>query len=465
MTPVEPSEPERGSPSACPVTGGRTPLYGPGFAADPSSVYASLRQYGPIAPVELAPQVPAWLVTGYSTALEILRDPETFHKDSRAWMAAAPPGTPLPGMMTYRPNCLYSGGAEHVRLRGTVTDSLNRVDPNVLREHVERHADELIDAFASRGSADLLDEYAKVLPLLVFKVLFGCPPELGDRMVLTMSKIFDGIDTEQTNADIVNCMLELIALKRSEPQADITSWLLAHTAELNDEEMIHQLVVLMGAGVEPTQNWIANGLRLLLSDDRFAGELSGGAVPVDDALVEVLWSDPPMSNFAITYPVEPVEKAGVRLRPEVPVVISLAAANADPALASHQRTGNRAHLAWSAGPHLCPAQAQARLIASVAIEKLLDRLPDIELAVADHELTWRPGPFHRALTALPVRFPPVSVGVAAAGTNPPVSGFAAPTLSRLPAATSEYVPSQVEQTEQPPRRGRWSFLTRWWRGT
>ena len=30
----------------------------------------------------------------------------------------------------------------------------------------------------------------------------------------------------------------------------------------------------------------------------------------------------------------------------------------------------------------------------------------MELAVPAEELEWRPGPFHRALTALPVRFPP-----------------------------------------------------------
>jgi hypothetical protein len=45
----------------------------------------------------------------------------------------------------------------------------------------------------------------------------------------------------------------------------------------------------------------------------------------------------------------------------------------------------------------------------VAVEKLLDRLPDVELAVPVEELTRRPGPFHRALAALPVRFPPAAV--------------------------------------------------------
>src|SRR5207253_10894174 len=109
-------------------------------------------------------------------------------------------------------------------------------------------------------------------------------------------------------------------------------------------------------------------------------------------------------NYAVTYPERDLIFTGVRLPAYQPVVISFAAANTDPSKTSHHRTGNRAHLAWSAGPHTCPAKGHARLIAMTAIEMLLDRLPDLELAVPAHQLEWRPGPFHRALSALPVRF-------------------------------------------------------------
>jgi hypothetical protein len=110
----------------------------------------------------------------------------------------------------------------------------------------------------------------------------------------------------------------------------------------------------------------------------------------------------------MTYPTHDVEYEGVVLPKDQPVVISLAAANTDPMLTAEHREGNRAHLAWSAGAHTCPAQGQARLITSVAIEKVLDALPEMELAVPDRLLKWRPGPFHRALTALPVNFPPAA---------------------------------------------------------
>ncbi|WP_231626378.1 cytochrome P450 [Streptomyces apocyni] len=400
----------------CPAhAGARTVerLYGPEFAADPMASYARLRAHGSVAPVEIAPGVRASLVIGYDTALEVLRSPERFSKDPRRWRALAdgtvPADSPVVPMMTYRPNALWTDGDQHSRLRGAITDSLGRVDPDALRRHVEHSADTLIDRIGPKGRADLLHEYGAVLPLLVFNQLFGCPPATGDKLVEGMSGIFDADSgSEKANAVLAEGLAELVALKRAEPGRDVTSWLMAHPAGLTDEEMTHQLVVLMGAGTEPQQSLICNGLRLLLSDDRFAGDLARGTTPVEDAIDEVLWTDPPLANYAVHYPIHDQELDGTLVCQGEPILISLAAANTDPGLRGERRAGNRAHLAWSAGPHTCPAKGPARVIAAVALEKLLDRLPNIELEIPVEKLEWRQGPFHRALAGLPVRFPPIS---------------------------------------------------------
>jgi cytochrome P450 len=133
---------------------------------------------------------------------------------------------------------------------------------------------------------------------------------------------------------------------------------------------------------------------------------------VRDALDTVLYTDPPMANYCISYPPYPIDVEGVLLPAHQPVVISMAACNNDPAvtggLGAGALTGNRAHLSWSIGPHTCPARTHAYLIAETAIACLLDALPEIDLACPVSDLVWRPGPFHRALEALPVRFPAVA---------------------------------------------------------
>lgn len=460
----------QGGAAASATTGAPTaePLYGPDFAADPAAAYTRLRAYGSVAPVEIAPGVRAWLVTGYEAALEVLRSPERFSKDPRRWRALAdgsvPADSPVVPMMMYRPNALWTDGDEHARLRGVINDSLDRVDPNALRGYVEHSADTLIDLFGPRGEADLLGAYAAVLPLLVFNQLFGCPPGIAEKLVEGMSGIFNAdADSEKANLVLGEAVAELVALRRKEPKSDVTSWMMAHPAHLTDEEMMQQLALLVGAGTEPEQNLICNAMRLLLSDDRFAGDLAGGSIPVEDALDEVLWTDPPMANYAIHYAVTGLELGGVPLPVGEPILVSLAAANTDPALASSRRGGNRAHLAWSAGPHTCPAKSPARLIAAVAVEKLLDRLPDMQLAVGVEQLAWRQGPFHRALAALPVRFSPITVPV---NTGKPsgASGWnvnPAPSSSTPPVETSTArQPESGNEVRQP-----WlNSLVRWWRG-
>jgi cytochrome P450 len=455
-------------------------MYGPDFAADPGSVYAWMREFGPFAPVQLAPGVDATLVTGYEAALHVLRSGDTFNKDARRWRAmndgTVAQDSPVAGLMKYRPTTLWADGAAHRRLRSPIEEGLSRIDPDTLRGYVEQSADLMIDKFASAGRADLLAEYARELPLLVLIQLFGCTPELGDRLHTSMSELFDGIDSAKNHTLMAGEVTELIALKREQPGDDMVSRLLEHESALTDEELVHQIIMLFGAGTEPEQNLIANTLRLLLSDERFAGSLRGGSMPIEDAIDEVLWTDPPMANYGVHYTFRDVEVEGTLLREGTPIVVSFAAASNDPALATDQRSGNRAHLAWSAGPHTCPARREAGIIATVAVERLLDRLPDLELALPVEELTWRPGPFHRALTSLPVRFPPAVTSSSllppetAAGTSAGTTGGTSEdTVHTLTSFTlaglrpTAYVPEPAGAPDGE-RRIRWGSLARWWRG-
>lgn len=443
-------------PPGCPAhaDGMRTSLHGSEFAAAPHAVYEQLRKHGPTAPVELSPGVEAELVTDYATALQILQNPDSFARDPRRWRALnegrVPLDSPVLPMMMYRPNSMFSDGATHLRLRQVVTDSLAKVDMHRVARHVDRVATYLVDQFSIRGKADLIGDFAQVVPLLVFNDLFGCPAELGDRLIVAISSLFDGIDVERANEEMAGALFELVALKRALPDEDMTSWMMQHPAKLSDEEMVHQLALLIGAGTEPVQNIIGSSLLLLLSEDQFADGQHGGGVLVEDAINEVLWNSPPIANYATHYPIRDVEVSGSKLPAGSPVLISFAAANADPTLSATRQTfSKRAHLAWGAGPHACPAKDPALLISVRAIEKLLNTLPDIELGVPQETLTWRPGPFHRALNALPARFTPIRSDRRSA------AGYAAQDAAQ---------PGRGAQDQGRRKRdGWWSGFLTWWK--
>ncbi|MFF7939809.1 cytochrome P450 [Nocardia gamkensis] len=385
----------------------RVSLYADDYAADPHRVYREMRRrFGSLVPVELAPGVPATLVIGYYTALGIMNDPVRFPADPRMWERNIPADCPVRPMMEWRPNALRSDGTAHARYRSATVVGLEGIDLHQLHTTVERMAVALINSFCEDGHCDIVGQYALPIIFGTLNAILGCPPDVSQRAATGMAAMFDTLDAAEGNRMLTKALLELIWTKRANPADDVTTRLMQHPAKFNDEEMVHQLALLYGAGIEPPQNLIVNTLRLMLTDARFAGSVLGGSLSTRDALDEVLFNDPPMANYCISYPQQPVLISDVWLPAHEPVVISMAACNNDPVIRAGDFIDNRSHLAFSTGPHACPAQPTALLIVQDAIDQLLDALPDMKLAIPQERLQWRPGPFHRALVSLPVVFPP-----------------------------------------------------------
>ncbi|MEU4416314.1 MULTISPECIES: cytochrome P450 [Nocardia] len=388
------------------AAGERVAMWAPEFAADPQAAYQQMRsRFGSVVPVELSPGIRATLVVGYHTAVRILNDPEHFPADPRMWERDIPLDCPVLPMLQFRPAALRTTGAEHTRYRQANVAGLAGVDLYAMHSTVEQFAIPLINSFCATGSADLLSQYAFPLVFQALNSMLGCTPEIGQQVATGMAQIFEGDDAEAGNNLLASALADLVGLRQREPGDDVATRLLHHQAALTDEEMVHQLLVLYGAGIEPMLNLVVNTLRLMLTDDRFAGDVLGGSLSTRDALDEVLFTDPPLANFCMTYPRQPILVEDTWLPAHEPVVISMSACNNDPAIAGRDVVDNRAHLAWSAGPHGCPAKPVAYLIVQDAIDQLLDALPELTLAVPVEELVWRPGPFHRSLAALPVKFP------------------------------------------------------------
>ncbi|MFC9862069.1 MULTISPECIES: cytochrome P450 family protein [unclassified Streptomyces] len=397
-------------------------LYGPDFAADPHGHYRRLRAQGPLARVVIAPGIDAMLVTDYQAAVDLVRDTDTFTKDPRAWQETVPADSPVLPVLGHRPTALFSDGAVHTRYRDAINDSVALIEPHILRAEVTRVAQQLIGEFSATGSGDLVAQYARRLPLHVFTTWFGVPPGEGERIVDGVGGMMNSAtDAAAAYADLVGVVTDLVAARRARPGRDLTSYLLAHPAGLDNDETVRQITLLMSAGHDPTTNLIGNALLHMLTDARYSGSLHGGAMTAQEAIDEILWQDPPLANLGAHYPRRDTEFHGVALRAGQLLLVSFAAANtqspptrSDPGV----RSGSSAHLAWSTGPHRCPAKQPALLIAMTAIEQLTSQLCDLELATEAAELMWRPGPFHRALVHLPVRFTPLDPGLRRVGGTP-----------------------------------------------
>ncbi|MFH9399546.1 MULTISPECIES: cytochrome P450 [unclassified Streptomyces] len=393
------------------------PLSGPRFQTEPARLYREMRRdHGAVVPVLLDGDIPAWLVLGYRELHQVTGDPVLFSRDSDLWnqWENIPADWPLlPMIGRKQPSILYTVGERHRQRAAMVSNALEAVDAFELRGHAERFADELIDALCAAGEADLIAQYAMLLPVRVLARLYGFSDEDGPGLVTALNDMIDGRERALAGqAHLAGSMARLVADRKKEPANDVVSRMLADDSGFGDEEIVQDLMVMLAAGHQPTADWIGNSLRLMLTDERFAASLFGGRNSVAEAMNEVLWEDTPTQNVAGRWAARDTRLGGRAVRAGDLLLLGLQGANSDPQVrtdASVLTGGNNAHFSFGHGEHRCPFPAQevAEVIARTGIEVVLDRLPDIDLAVPADSLTRRPSPWLRGLTRLPVRFTPV----------------------------------------------------------
>ncbi|MBL1098277.1 cytochrome P450 [Streptomyces coffeae] len=408
----------------------RVPLYGAALEGPMTELYERMRrEHGAVVPVEISAGIEAWLVIGHRELLHLTRDEQYFSHDPRRWTplrdGRVPTNSPLMPLVGWRPALLFADGQQHRRMRSAVVDALGRVNGHELIRTVRATAERLVAGFAGRSEADLVAEYARILPLQVVTELLGLDEENGPRLVEAIRDVANSPTVAATSANrtMGRMLLELIAEKKRRPGPDLTSWLLAHPIGLGDEEVLHNLVVIIVAGNQTTVNWIAETTRVLLTDPAFRSSLAHGQMTVDDALDLVLWRNPPTANFPGRYATRDLRFGGQDIRAGDMLILGLAGANADPGVLpadGRPVVGNRSHLAFGAGPHTCPARDPARLITRTAVDTLRHRLPDMEIAVPEEQLPWITSPWSKGLAALPVRFsaPQLAADVPAARSTP-----------------------------------------------
>ncbi|MFE5830960.1 cytochrome P450 [Streptomyces sp. NPDC056488] len=392
------------------------PLGGPRFQTDPTELYRQMRrEHGAVAPVVLDGDVPAWLVLGYRELHQVTSDPVLFSRDSDLWNQwdRIPADWPLlPMIGRKQPSILYTVGERHRERADVVSSALEAIDPFVLRQRAERFADELIDTLCGKGSCDIIAEYAMLLPVRVLASVYGFADEQGPGLVKAMNDMINGQEGAlEGQRHLGESMFGLLTAKAAAPGDDVASRMLGNTAGFTVEEVAQDLMVMLAAGHQPTADWIGNSLRLMLTDDRFAASLSGGRHSVGEAMNEVLWEDTPTQNVAGRWASRDTHLGGRRIGGGDLLLLGLAAANSDPHVRADSGAltgGNNAYLSFGHGEHRCPFPAQevAETIARTGIEVLLDRLPDVDLAVAPQDLARRPSPWLRGLTALPVTYTP-----------------------------------------------------------
>jgi cytochrome P450 len=149
------------------------------YFRDPTTEIEKLRSAGPVVEVHFPMIGKVWTTTTQELADQVLKDGETFSirtgvgsvTGQRWWMPRI--------VRTLANQMLAMDDPDHKRLRGIVDEAFRRRAVLDMEPHILALADELAaDLFAQGNPADLVDRYARKLPLSVICELLGLPAAL-----------------------------------------------------------------------------------------------------------------------------------------------------------------------------------------------------------------------------------------------------------------------------------------------
>ncbi|MEV6327797.1 cytochrome P450 [Streptomyces sp. NPDC051909] len=391
----------------------------------PHADNARLLAQGAVTPVLLPGDLEGMAVLGHEALRDFVSHPDVA-KGARHFTALAegriPEGWPLRTFATVQ-GMTTADDADHRRLRSLVSKAFTPRRIEELRPRVEAVTATLLDgldaaARAGDGVADLRRHYALPLPLGVICELLGVADEHQDRLHhLSSQVVATDIGPEQAvaaNRELVGLLAAIAADKAGAPGDDLISALIAARDEggdrLDQAELIGTLVLLIIAGHETTLNLVTNAVRALCGHPEQLAHVREGRADWADVVEETLRWDSPVSYFPFRYPVRDLVVDGTLIPRGTPVLAGYSAAGRDPQAYGPDAdrfdvTRGQAvkHLSLGHGPHYCLGAPLARMEATLALEALFTRFPDLGLAVPEAELTRHASFVGNSVRALPVR--------------------------------------------------------------
>ncbi|BAC69018.2 cytochrome [Streptomyces avermitilis] len=394
----------------------------------PHADNARLLARGAVAPVLLPGDIEGMAVLGHDALKEFLAHPEVA-KNARHFTALqegrTAPGWPLLTFATVQ-GMTTADGEDHRRLRSLVSKAFTARRVERLRPWIEELTSALLDGLgraAEEGGqvADLRAHFALPLPMGVIGELLGVDAEHRDRLHhLSNQVVATDIGPEQAiaaNRELVAVLSTVAAARAERPGDDLTSALIAARDEggdrLSQQELIGTLVLMIIAGHETTLNLITNAVRALCGNRDQLELVRKGDAGWPDVVEETLRWDAPVSYFPFRYPVRDLTVDGTVIPAGTPVLAGYSAAGRDPAahgpdadrfdVTRPARSETTRHLSLGHGAHYCLGAPLARMEATIALERLFTRFPDLELAVPEAELARHSSFVGNSVRALPVR--------------------------------------------------------------
>ncbi|GAA3980427.1 cytochrome P450 [Actinomadura viridis] len=395
-------------------------ILSPEFATDPYSAYRIMREHAPLFWHE---PMQSYVVSRYEDVARAFRDP-AFTTANYDWQLEPVHGRTI----------LQLSGREHAVRRGLVAPAFRGDElQGRFLPVIERNARLLIDRFRATGRVELVGEFSTHFPINVIVDMLGLDQADHARFQRWYTSIIAFLgnlaqdpevaaDGERTRVELAAYMLPIIAERRANPGDDLLSRLCLAEIDgtrMSDEDIKAFVSLLLAAGGETTDKAISAIMANLLVHPEQLAAVRADRSLIARAFAETLRFSPPV-HMIMRQPERDVTLSGGTIPAGSTVTCLIGAANRD---AERYRDPERFdifrddldtttafsaaanHLAFALGRHFCVGALLAKTEVEVAMNMLLDAMPDVR--VADGFVPAEQGGFTRGPERLPLEFTPV----------------------------------------------------------
>ena len=355
----------------------------------------------------------------YQDCADMLRDDRFIRDRSVATGGGGKLPFPIPNSIKLLIESMITlDNPEHRRLRLLVNKAFTPRYLSTMESQITEYTHQLLDKMQTENSVDLMKSYALPIPTQVISTLMGVSKEdmpafQGAIRVLTEG--MSGWGVVRTLLMDMPRLIEftrgLIERKRANPGDDVLTGLIQAEEDgekLTEDELVAMVFLLVFAGYETTVHLITNGTLTLLQHPDQLEKLRNNPELGDSAVEEILRFRGPIHGTKPNWAKEDVEMHGVTIKRGTAVMPLLGAANRDPRVFENpdvfdiERSPNK-HLGFGYGIHICLGAWLARLETRVALNTLIERFPDMALAVPERELNLQMLPFWHRYQSLPLQ--------------------------------------------------------------
>ena len=380
------------------------------FMRDPFPTLAALRDTGPVMEIKVPLMGRVWLATSHAAVTDMLKGADLFASDGRnvpGGKSTVPRWMPK-NLRLLGENMLMMDDPDHRRLRKLVDGPFLARSITAYRPQIATLADGLLDRMEAEGNRDIVNGYARALPLLVICEMLGLGGDdkqqfmdWTDQMTRSVG-VWTILRTMPALGRMIRYIRSEIAAARNGEREGLLVDLVNAESDgdrMSEDELVAMVAILFFAGHETTTHLVSTGIATLCAHPDQLAALQADWALAAPAVEELMRYNSPVQMTKPRIVRADIECHGAQLKRGDRIMACLASANSDPAVFEDPeifdiwRERPQRHTGFGGGIHLCLGLHLARAEGQIALERLFRRWPDLRVPqpIADRDWIARLG--------------------------------------------------------------------------